>query len=152
MTKELIQLIKLIQTQVVSILLVNGYVELIDKQGKYLFNNIRITTSGKTTIKETNLVTDSEVQTYMNLWPKGYRSNLKAVKAKMERFMLNNKCTLKQIMLAAETYIRDKGTPYHGKADYFFYKEENGVETSRCEEYLEDGNFEEEIDYRRQVT
>ena len=67
MTKELIQLIKLIQTQVVSILLVNGYVELIDKQGKYLFNNIRITSSGKTTIKETNLVTDLEVQTYMNL-------------------------------------------------------------------------------------
>jgi hypothetical protein len=47
MRKDLEKLITIVQDRVVSILLVKGFVKLIDKEGPYKFSNIEITAAGK---------------------------------------------------------------------------------------------------------
>lgn len=151
MNKEIIKLIKIVENQIVSILLVHGYIELIDTTGPYKFSNIRVSIKGEDALDKHYLVTDSQVQEYRLLWPIGYRGSNKLVKEKMERFILENECTFEQIMLAAKKYLKVWDTPYHGKAQFFFYKIENGEEISRAEEYLDDINVPVVKDYRNEV-
>lgn len=152
MNKELIKLIKIIENQIVSILLVHNYVILIDSNGPYKFSNIRISTKGEDMLDKHHLVTDAQVQEYRLLWPVGYRGSNKAVKEKMERFISENECTFEQILLATKKYLKVWSTPYHGKAQFFFYKMENGEEISRAEEYLDDINVPVIEDYRNRVV
>lgn len=139
MNKDLLKLIRSIQKQIVSILLVRGLVTLIDKDGPYTFSNIKITKQGNETISNEELVTDEQVEEYRALWPRGYKGSIRSVKDKMSRFIVEHSCSYHDIFLSAKTWLLEKEMPYHGTADYFFYKKlEDGTEVSRCEEYLND--------------
>lgn len=152
MNKELIKLIRVIENQVVSILLVHNYITLIDSNGPYKFSNIRISSKGEDALDKHHLVTDAQLQEYRVLWPVGYRGSNKLVKEKMERFISENECTFEQIIVATKKYLKVWNTPYHGKAHFFFYKMENGEEISRAEEYLDDINIPVIEDYRNRVV
>lgn len=150
MRKDIQRLVNVIQDRVVGILIVQGYVELIDKNGPYKFSNIELTNQGSNVVKVEN-VTDEQINSYRKLWPEGYRASPSSIRPKLTRFLTEHSCTMSQIENAARKWLEDKETPYHGKADYFFYKEEKGGEISRCEEYLELGK-DKEHDYREEYT
>lgn len=152
MRKDLEKLINIVQDRVVSILITKGYVRLLDKDGPYKFSNVEVTTLGKQQLPLTIKVSDDEIREYMNLWPPGFRSTLGKVKQKLSRFMNEHECTMEEIKLAAQKWLRDKESPYHGKADFFFYKEEKDGEESRCEEYLDLIKTLPKSDYRSEIT
>ena len=150
MRKDYWKLVDEIQPQVISILIARGYVEVIDKNGPYKWGNCKITKDGEKVTKIIE-VNETFLLEYLKLWPAGYRSTKSLVKAKLARFLTEHDCSEEDIILATKKWLLDKRTPYHGKADFFFYKEISGGEESRCEEYIELIKEKPKNDYRKEV-
>lgn len=151
MRKDYWKLVDNIQPQVISILIAKGHVELIDKSGPIKWSNCKITKVGEKLTKVVD-IDETFLADYMKLWPAGYRSTKNLVRNKLARFMTEHECSEEQIFLATKKWLIDKRTPYHGKADFFFYKEIPGGEESRCEEYLDLVKEKPKDDYRKEIV
>lgn len=149
--KEYWKLIKEIEPNVISILIAKGFVQLVDKKGPYKWGNCKITKEGEQVTKVVD-VKDTFLVEYMKLWPAGYRSTKSLVKAKAARFITEHSCSEEDIIKATKKWLSEKRTPYHGKADFFFYKQITGGEESRCEEYLELTKGVDDNDYRKEIV
>jgi len=183
--KDLLSFLPLIfhkERQVVSILLANELVELLDKPNDsaddYLFDNITLTDKGhdlidsddelsdissmanalityinagdeiavvmktkKLSVQDGGL-TNEQVEKYRNVFPSGSRGpGSKIVKHRLERFMLENKCSLEDIVVAAKMYIRHNESKGYNiiQAHYFLYKRDpqSKIDESKAEEFLE---------------
>ncbi|MBP8994995.1 MAG: hypothetical protein KBG30_14460 [Bacteroidales bacterium] len=145
MKKQHIDLVKKIEDRVVGILLTHDYVRLIDPKGPLKFFNTEITAQGHDTLK-TPKELEEFIKEYMKLWPAGYRATPSAIRPKLMKFLQETGSTLEEITRATKLWLQEKETPYHGRADYFFYKDD----LSRCEEYLQliKSSPKEEADYR----
>lgn len=147
MRKDVIRLIKTIEKQVISILLVKGYVTLTDPNGEYKFSNISITSDGKKKINAPSVTVDvGKVEEYRSLFPTGKKGPPKTVKDRLERYLGDNNCTMDEVISATEYYINNvSNLDYCISAHYFLYKTEKSGETvSRIDEYMEIENQETE--------
>lgn len=134
--KDLERLVRLIEPQVVGILIAQGYVT--SKERK--FSDFKLTQKGKAAINMgDSLITNEWIKSWRFLWPASYRSTNGAVRDKLSRFLLEHEdVSLKDIKRATQKWLAENQPPYCGKANYFFYKvQADKTEISRCEEYLE---------------
>lgn len=171
------------EKQIVSILLANDYVTLLDKPtgtpDDYTFSNVTLTDTGhdliysdedlmdmsllsgmllgiadtedgeirklvgtKSKSKKEGGLTDEQVEKYRNVFPIGSRGpGPKIVKHRLERFMVENKCSLDDIIVAARLYIRHNESKGYNiiQAHYFLYKRDpqSKIDESKAEEFLE---------------
>ena len=133
--KDLEKLIRLVEPQLIGILISNGYVS----SKKKKFSDITFTQKGKSAIGMGDmLITDEWLQEWRSLWPTGKKGTPRAVRDKLNRFMMENDCSLEQVTKCAEYWLAEHQSPYCGHAGNFFYKLEQGnTEISRCTEVLE---------------
>lgn len=140
MSKSFIQLVRAIQKQVIGILLVHDYVQLIDDEKGYKFANCVITQKGKKRINSKAIyVSEMQTQAYRKLFPPGRKGpGLIAVQENLEKFMQQHDASIEEIMTLTKVYIDSiNDLQYVKNASYFLYKRDSGVLTSTAEEYLD---------------
>ena len=135
MRKEVLALLKTseIEFRVISLLRTLGMIDRGDR-----FSNIKLSVKGKELLKfETVEVSDEFIEELREIFPIGDRGSRPDLKARVQRFLSENKKFKEEhILKAARKWIRDKGE-YAGYLTYFFYKKVDGFEQSRCLEYCE---------------
>lgn len=141
MKKDIQKVVKLVEEKVVSILLANDLVTLIDKDKENKFSNCNPTNKARKQLGEEEIdVDDQWMKKFRNLFPKGRQSSPFAIKAKLNRFVADHgKNNMSDIFKAAQLYIHElDDLQYACKANNFFYKyEKDGSLSSYCLEYLE---------------
>lgn len=146
---DLIKLIKNAEQQVVAALILNELCEVIDESDGLFFNNLKPSAKGKIILNKSLIFTPIWFTELKNKWPAAYRGNLSIVRAKIERFVSENECSLDSVVKIVEKWLSIKSEPYCGNMENLFYaKSEDGVEFSRAKEMLEEA-LQVEDDYRR---
>jgi len=148
--QTLLKIIKKIEKQVVSILLVRGLIKLKNEGGAYTFKNSVTTNKSKKIlgIKEVEVISDQDVLEYRSLFPKGRKSSVAEVKKRMMEHMEANKnITVRNMINAAKAYTQATDEQYVTSAHYFLHKKGHG---SKIEEWLEE-DFDDNPDYRNQL-
>jgi len=134
MRKDVIKLLRHVESQVVSILIAHGLV----KSEKKKFSDMRLTQKGKSVAgRDDPYITDEWLKEYRLTWPSKQRSNIKVLREKISDFIYENGYTLDEIEQATKKYLKDYKPPYCGKHQYFFSKRVDGIKTSRCLDYMD---------------
>jgi hypothetical protein len=86
-------------------------------------------------------ISEEDIDKYREVFPPGCRGSRKLVRAKLERFLSENNCSVEEIIEAAKLYVRHNTSKSYNVAGahYFLYKRDmnSRVDESKCEEFLE---------------
>jgi hypothetical protein len=117
------------------------------KPGASCYSKLVVTKSGTDDIN-VRLVEEEDVEKLRKIFPPGKRSNVKLIREKMTRFLQEHpEVTVDKILKAAYLWVYDKGE-YCGDAQYFFFKKErDGTELSRCLEFLDYVEPDQDLEY-----
>jgi len=119
MRKDILKLIKLIEKQIVGILIAKGWA----KSKEYSFSTLTLTPMGKREINSSDpLITDDWIKQWRNLWPPNMRGQVSVIREKLNNFLMEYNVTLEEITQATEKHLSANQAPYCGKAIYFFLK------------------------------
>lgn len=133
--REIVELAKLVEKQVVAALIAQGHVE---HEGTELtFNSI--TSKTKLNIKEDENKDQEFLEELRKIFPRNYTCSIDVLSDRLRKFHGKTKykdITKDEILEAAEMHVSNNVAPYFGKLYNFIYKIEGGTYTSRLEDMV----------------
>ena len=133
--REIVELAKLVEKQVVAALIAQGHVE---HEGTELtFNSI--TPKTKLNLKEDENKDQEFLEELRKIFPRNYTCSTDVLSDRLRKFYGKTKykdITKDEILEAAEMHVSNNVAPYFGKLYNFIYKIEGGTYTSRLEDMV----------------
>lgn len=138
--KYRLKLIDLIEKQVVSLLIANGYV---DKAGPDIsWESVNMSDKAYellNILESSNKENEAIIDSLMEIFPKKQLDSKKALLQRYEKFLQKTELkniTKDEVCEAARHWIKEKGDIYCGNLFYFFYKEDKKIYISRLENLI----------------
>lgn len=114
---SLIKVLIKYQEPIIKYLLKRKGITLLDPEGDLIWSNA-------IPVEKEDAKFNRFIERYRNLWPDGYKGIPEIVKDRATR-ILREGYSKSQIIKITRYWLKNNGTPYHGKADYFLYKHDN---------------------------
>lgn len=133
--REIVELAKLVEKQVVAALIAQGHVE---HEGTEL-TFTSITPKTKLNLKEDENKDQEFLDDLRKIFPRNYTCSTDVLSDRLRKFYGKTKykdITKDEILEAAEMHVSNNVAPYFGKLYNFIYKIEGGTYTSRLEDLV----------------